>query len=171
MYNKKKTIKINIRGKNNQLITKENDKRIDNKSNYLKVLVTGSNKYQNSRKIKESIFQFKEIAKQENKELYIACRAESFGVDKYVQNICIKLGLQYGEFPTYDKTHHSQCIMPPYKFGRYDTTSKSYYVRNSDCIKWADYILLFKNEKENNTDVNNMIKMCNSKNKQFIVIS
>jgi len=160
----KQTIKINVRGKNGKFDPTSNKKPKDTR---FKVLATGSNRYQNKIKIKDTIFKIKESA---GNNMIIASRANTIGADNYINNICISLGLQYGEFPTYDNPYHGGCIMPKFRFNKEGSAERHYYIRNNDAVKWADLVLIFIGDEEENKDIERLIKLCESNNKDYFVL-
>ena len=60
----------------------------------MRIGITGSNEYEDKRKIKEFLFKFKG---QPNAE--VICRGNKDGADKYIKKYALEFGLNYVEVP------------------------------------------------------------------------
>ena len=90
----------------------------------LKVLLTGSVKFEDRKFIKDFIFGLKNKY-QDN--IKVATLNEKFGADKHIKKYAIEFGLDYGEFNRYDQEHKLYDIMPEWLFGKpYNYRNKIY---------------------------------------------
>ena len=133
----------------------------------MKILVTGSKKYQNKYKIKEFIFGLKE--KNTTDDLIVASRGDKNGVDDFVKKAVLSLDMTYGEFLPYHENRSQYCIMPAFRFGE-NYSPQYYFWRDNDAVKWAEMIVIFVSSSDTKS-VENIIKAAkNSKKKHFIII-
>ena len=113
---------------------------VDKKKKILKILMIGDDKYKDTTKIKDILFQLRERYGAD--KFKIATFGGDLGVDRFVRNDCFKLGLEYGEFQPYHNNYGIHCIMPEQMFGKmYDP--RYYFWREDHAVKWANIIMIF----------------------------
>jgi predicted Rossmann fold nucleotide-binding protein DprA/Smf involved in DNA uptake len=133
----------------------------------MKIGIIGSRKYENKRKIKETIFNLKQKF---GDTLVIFSGGCPDGADKYAKKYTLELGCKYIEV----NPSHTQKNL--YSYMREDWYDKKYniknfFVRNKILAKSVDKLIAFVPEGDNATGTANTVKYAIEFNKKVVVIT
>ena len=128
----------------------------------MKIGITGSNKYENKRKIKEFLFKFKDQPAAE-----VVCRGNKDGADKYIKKYALEFGLNYIEVPTAHTSRSLYSQLPEAYFNK-PFSIRNYFIQQNIYIKQCDTFVIFgtngdkiiNNLLNNNNYIKTMCKGC-----------
>jgi len=129
----------------------------------LKIGITGSNIYENKRKIKEFLFKFKN---QPNVE--ILCRGNKDGADKYIKKYALEFGLNYVEVPVAHTSRSLYSQLPDAYFNK-PFSIRNYFIQQNIYIKQCDKFIIFGTEGDK--IINNLLNAINKLTKNIIIIT
>ena len=125
--------------------------------------VTGSNKYENKRKIKEFLFKFKEQA-----DVEVICRGNKDGADKYVKKYALEFGLNYIEVPAAHTARSLYSQLPDAYFNK-PFSIRNYFIQQNIYIKQCDKFVIFGTHGDK--IINNLLKAIDKLQKNVIIIT
>ena len=125
--------------------------------------ITGSNKYENKRKIKQFLFKFKDQPKIE-----IVCRGNRDGADKYVKKYALELGLNYIEVPVAHTARSLYSQLPDAYFNK-PFSIRNYFIQQNIYIKQCDKFIIFGTQGDK--IINNLLNAINKLEKNIIIIT
>ena len=133
----------------------------------MKIGIVGSRKYENKRKIKETIFNLKQKF---GNNLVIFSGGCPDGADKYAKKYALELDCQYVE------VNPSHTIKNLYSYMRKDWYGKKYsiknfFVRNKILAKSIDKLIAFVPEGDNASGTASTVKYAMEFNKKVVVIT
>jgi len=129
----------------------------------LKIGVTGSNKYENKRKIKEFLFKFKD---QEGVE--VVSRGNKDGTDKYVKKYALEFGLNYVEVPAAHTSRSLYSQLPEAYFNK-PFSIRNYFIQQSIYINQCDKFVIFGTVGDK--IINNLLNAINKIQKNIIIVT
>ena len=132
-----------------------------------KIAITGSRKWENRLKLKDTIFKLKTKYKT---DLTIISGGTGEGVDSLVKKYSLEFDLDYAEARPNHFDWSPYCIEPAYMYSR-EFKSNNYYIRNTKLIKEADAVLLFVTKDEISPVMKNIVQQCDKKCKKLIIIT
>ena len=125
--------------------------------------ITGSNKYENKRKIKQFLFKFKDQPKIE-----IVCRGNRDGADKYVKKYALEFGLNYIEVPVAHTARSLYSQLPDAYFNK-PFSIRNYFIQQNIYIKQCDKFIIFGTHGDK--IINNLMNAINKTEKNIIIIT
>ena len=125
--------------------------------------ITGSNKYENKRKIKQFLFKFKDQPKIE-----IVCRGNRDGADKYVKKYALEFGLNYIEVPVAHTARSLYSQLPDAYFNK-PFSIRNYFIQQNIYIKQCDKFIIFGTQGDK--IINNLLNAINKLEKNIIIIT
>ena len=105
----------------------------------MKVGIVGSRKYTNKNKIKDFIYELKEVFGDEVEIVSGGCK---FGADKYAKKFALEFDMKYVEFPAVHESYNIHCILPKYKYGK-PYAVWHFFESNKEIAKYSDKIIAF----------------------------
>ena len=105
----------------------------------MKVGIVGSRKYTNKNKIKDFIYELKEVFGDEVEIVSGGCK---FGADKYAKKFALEFDMKYVEFPAVHESYNIHCILQKYKYGK-PYAVWHFFERNKEIAKYSDKIIAF----------------------------
>ena len=99
--------------------------------------ITGSNKYEDKRKIKQFLFKFKDQPSVE-----IVCRGNKDGADKYVKKYALEFGLNYIEVPAAHTSRSLYSQLPDAYFNK-PFSIRNFFIQQNIYIKQCDKFVIF----------------------------
>ena len=105
----------------------------------MKVGIVGSRKYTNKNKIKDFIYELKEVFGDEVEIVSGGCK---FGADIYAKKFALEFDMKYVEFPAVHESYNIHCILPKYKYGK-PYAVWHFFERNKEIAKYSDKIIAF----------------------------
>jgi len=129
----------------------------------LTIGITGSNKYENKRKIKQFLFKFKDQPKIE-----IVCRGNRDGADKYVKKYALEFGLNYIEVPVAHTARSLYSQLPDAYFNK-PFSIRNYFIQQNIYIKQCDKFIIFGTQGDK--IINNLLNAINKLTKNIILIT
>lgn len=136
----------------------------------MKVGITGSNNYQNKRKIKDFLFNIKN---EYDNNILIATRANDLGADRIIKQICKwELGIDYTEFPPLFKPWNPDCEkngQNKYKYNK-NYSARYYIIRDLQFIDFCNSFVIFVEKNTEDNNIKKFIKRLNKeKSNQFLL--
>ena len=133
----------------------------------MKIGITGSNGYQNYRKVKDTIFMLKQKFKE---DLIIVSSGTLNGADKYAKKYAMELGCKYVEFnPAHTPKNLYSALHENYYGKKYNV--KYFFHRNQMMAKYIDYLIAFIPEGKKSSSSEHTIKESKKLNKKIVIIS
>ena len=129
----------------------------------MRIGVTGSNKYENKRKIKQFLFKFKDEADTE-----VVCRGNKDGADKYVKKYALEFGLNYIEVPAAHTSRSLYSELPEAYFNK-PFSIRNYFIQQNIYIKQCDKFVIFGTQGDK--IINNLLNAINKLQKNIIIIT
>jgi len=129
----------------------------------LKIGITGSNKYENKRKIKEFLFKFKDQPAAE-----VVCRGNKDGADKYIKKYALEFGLNYIEVPTAHTSRSLYSQLPEAYFNK-PFSIRNYFIQQSIYINQCDKFVIFGTVGDK--IINNLLNAINKIQKNIIIVT
>ena len=105
----------------------------------MKVGIVGSRKYTNKNKIKDFIYELKEVFGDKVEIVSGGCK---FGADKYAKKFALEFDMKYVEFPAVHESYNIHCILPKFKYGK-PYAVWHFFERNKEIAKYSDKIIAF----------------------------
>lgn len=132
----------------------------------LKVGMTGSKKYENQTKIKDSIFKLKSTFD----NFSIISGGQLQGADIIIKEFSIELGIPYQEFPPYYFSYNTFCVEKYFLFGH--KYSKKYeFGRYYKMAKYCDVIMTFNYDNNIDECLKSLIEKSTKENKLIYQIN
>ena len=125
--------------------------------------VTGSNKYEDKRKIKQFLFKFKD-----EPDIEIVCRGNKDGADKYIRKYALEFGLTYIEVPAAHTSRSLYSQLPEAYFNK-PFSIRNYFIQQNIYIKQCDKFVIFS--KGGDKIINNLLNAINKLTKNIILIT
>ena len=129
----------------------------------MKIGITGSNVYEDKRKIKEFIFKLKN---QDNIE--IISRGNKDGADKYIKKYALEFGLNYVEVPVAHTSRSLYSQLPDLYFNK-PFSIRNYFIQQSIYTKQCDKFIIFGTDGDK--IINNLLRAINKVKKDIIIIT
>ena len=133
----------------------------------MKVGIVGSRKYTNKNKIKDFIYELKEVFGDEVEIVSGGCK---FGADKYAKKYALEFDMKYVEFPAVHESYNMHCILPRYKYGK-PYAVWHFFERNKEIAKYSDKIVAFIPEGIKSNGTMNTIEHARKMEKKVIILS
>ena len=125
--------------------------------------VTGSNKYEDKRKIKQFLFKFKDES-----DIEIVCRGNKDGADKYIKKYALEFGLKYIEVPAAHTSRSLYSQLPEAYFNK-PFSIRNYFIQQNIYIKQCDKFIIFGTEGDK--IINNLLNAINKLEKNIIIVT
>ena len=132
----------------------------------MKVGIVGSRKYTNKNKIKDFIYELKEVFGDKVEIVSGGCK---FGADKYAKKFALEFDMKYVEFPAVHESYNMHCILPRYKYGK-PYAVWHFFERNKDIAKYSDKIVAFIPEGIKSNGTMNTIEHARKMEKKVIIL-
>ena len=129
----------------------------------MRIGVTGSNKYEDKRKIKEFLFKLKG---QSNVD--IICRGNKDGADKYIKKYSLEFGLNYIEVPVAHTSRSLYSQLPDAYFNK-PYSIRNFFIQQNIYIKQCDKFMIFGTHDDK--IINNLLNAINKIQKNIIIIT
>ena len=129
----------------------------------MRIGITGSNTYENKRKIKEFLFRFKN-----RPEIEIVCRGNKDGADKYIKKYALEFNLNYIEVPVAHTTRSLYSQLPDAYFNK-PFSIRNYFIQQNIYIKQCDKFVIFG--KDNDKVMNNLLLAIDKLDKNIILVT
>ena len=133
----------------------------------MKVGIVGSRKYTNKNKIKDFIYELKEVFGDKVEIVSGGCK---FGADKYAKKFALEFDMKYVEFPAVHESYNIHCILPRYKYGK-PYAVWHFFERNKEIAKYSDKIVAFIPEGIKSNGTMNTIEHARKMEKKVIILS
>ena len=133
----------------------------------MKVGIVGSRKYTNKNKIKDFIYELKEVFGDKVEIVSGGCK---FGADKYAKKFALEFDMKYVEFPAVHESYNMHCILPRYKYGK-PYAVWHFFERNKDIAKYSDKIIAFIPEGIKSNGTMNTIEHAQKMKKKVVILS
>lgn len=129
----------------------------------MRIGITGSNTYEDKRKIKEFLFRFK------NKpNIEIICRGNKDGADKYIKKYALEFSLNYIEVPVAHTTRSLYSQLPDAYFNK-PFSIRNYFIQQNIYIKQCDKFVFFGTKGDK--IINNLMTAINKLEKNVIIVT
>ena len=125
--------------------------------------ITGSNKYEDKRKIKQFLFKFKDQPGVE-----IVCRGNKDGADKYVKKYALEFGLNYIEVPAAHTSRSLYSQLPDAYFNK-PFSIRNFFIQQNIYIKQCDKFVIFGTVGDK--IINNLLNAINKIQKNIIIVT
>lgn len=132
----------------------------------IKIAVTGSIRWEDRKKVKDSLFSLK---KKVGPELEIISGGMD-GIDMTIRKCCMELEIDYKEIPPSDRQWSHHCIDPPFMFGK-PFKKTNIYSRNTKIVNECQYLIMFKIKDDDSLFLDNLIMRFQKKNKKILIIN
>ena len=132
-----------------------------------KIAMTGSLRWEDKTKIKNTIFSLK---KRFGKEREIVCGGLNTGADLEIKKTCMEFEIEYYEMPPYNYQWNSHCMEPAYMYGK-QYNSSYIYMRNEKLAKECSVLVLFMLTEDTANHINHLMQRFDSKSKKILVIN
>ena len=132
----------------------------------LKIGITGSRRWENKLKIKNTIFKLKQ---KYGENCTIVSGGTGEGVDQFVKKYCLEFNLDYAEVRPNHFEWSVYCIEPPYMYGK-AFRPNFYYARNTKLIKEIEILILCVTKDDTSEVMKNLIKQCEKKCKKLLIM-
>lgn len=129
----------------------------------MKIGITGSNKYDHKRKIKQFLFKFKD-----QPDIEIVCRGNKDGADRYVKKYALEFELNYIEVPTAHTSRSLYSQLPEAYFNK-PFSIRNYFIQQNIYIKQCDKFVIFS--AHGDKIINNLLNAINKVEKSIIIIT
>lgn len=125
--------------------------------------VTGSNKYEDKRKIKQFLFKFKD-----QQDVEIVCRGNKDGADRYIKKYALEFGLNYVEVPAAHTSRSLYSQLPDAYFNK-PFSIQNYFIQQNIYIKQCDKFIIFS--AQGDKIINNLLNAIDKIQKNIIIIT
>ena len=129
----------------------------------MRIGITGSNVYENKRKIKEFLFKLKD-----KPELEIICRGNKDGADIYIKKYSLEFGLNYIEVPVAHTARSLYSQLPDAYFNKPFST-RNFFIQQNIYVKQCDNFVIFN--LANDKVIENLLKAISKVEKNIIIVS
>ena len=129
----------------------------------MKIGVTGSNEYENKRKIKEFLFKFKNQS-----DVEVICRGNKDGADKYVKKYSLEFGLNYIEVPVAHTARSLYSQLPDAYFNK-PFSVRNFFIQQNIYIKQCDKFVVFGTTGDK--IINNLLNAIDKIGKNIIIVT
>ena len=129
--------------------------------------MTGSRRWENKLKIKNTIFKLKNKYKD---DFTIVSGGTGEGVDLYIKKFCLEFNIDYAEVRPNHFDWSPYCIEPAYMYSK-NFKANNYYIRNTKLVNEADAVILFVTNNEVSPVMKNIVQQCDKKCKKLIIIT
>ena len=129
----------------------------------MRIGITGSNTYENKRKIKEFLFRFKN-----RPEIEIVCRGNKDGADKYIKKYALEFNLNYIEVPVAHTTRSLYSQLPDAYLNK-PFSIRNYFIQQNIYIKQCDKFVIFG--KDSDKVMNNLLLAIDKLDKNIILVT
>lgn len=129
----------------------------------MKLGITGSNVYEDKRKIKEFIFKLKG-----HDEVEIVSRGNKAGADKYIKKYALDFGINYIEVPVAHTSRSLYSQLPDLYFNK-PFSIRNYFIQQNIYIKQCDKFIIFGTDGDK--IINNLLNAINKVKKNIIIIT
>jgi|TARA_R110000822_G_scaffold12496_9_gene45173 hypothetical protein len=129
----------------------------------LKLGITGSNVYEDKRKIKEFIFKLKG-----HDGVEIISRGNKAGADKYIKKYALDFGINYIEVPVAHTSRSLYSQLPDLYFNK-PFSIRNYFIQQNIYIKQCDKFIIFGTDGDK--IINNLLNAINKVKKNIIIIT
>ena len=133
----------------------------------MKCAMIGSRTYENTRKIKDALFQLKNKFKD---DLIVISGGAGNGADKYVKKYALEFGIAYKEYNPAHTQYNLYSAMPKGYYGRPYHASQ-YHHRNRLIAKECDVMMAFVYQGELTSGTESAIKSAKQLNKPVVMIT
>ena len=133
----------------------------------MKVGIVGSRRYTNKNKIKDFIYELKEVFDDKVEIVSGGCK---FGADKYAKKFALEFDMKYVEFPPSHESYNMHCILPKFKYGK-PYAVWHFFERNKEIAKYSDKIIAFIPEGIKSNGTMNTIEHAQKMKKKVIILS
>ena len=133
----------------------------------MKIGIIGSSKYENKRKIKETIFNLKQKF---GDSLTIFSGGDSNGADKYAKKYALELGCKYVEVNPSHTPKNLYSYMREDWYGK-NYNMKNFFIRNKILAKSVDRLIAFVENGDNPKGTANTVGYAIEFNKKVVVIT
>ena len=129
---------------------------------YFKILITGSNSYNNKYKLKKILYQIinNYTTQQIGLVLYIGTFGSNYGAESIVKNLCQQTEIKYGEFTPLNKDKTPISILNTTAYNK-KYRKGLFYINIYRAYQWFDIALIFTNEYD---EISNTLLQLNKKN-------
>ena len=132
----------------------------------IKIAVTGSIRWEGTKKLKDSLFNLK---KKVGSELEVISGGID-GIDMMIRKCCMELEIDYKEIPPCDRQWSHHCIEPAFMFGKsYKNTN--IYSRNNKILKECEYLIVFRLKEDDSHFLDDLIIRFQKKGKKILIIN
>lgn len=129
--------------------------------------ITGSLRWEDKFKIKNSIFELRNRFKN---ELTIVTRGNINGADFLTKSICLELSIEYREVLMPHQSWNSHCIDAPMRYNK-PYKVQNFFVQNKKFTEFCDYFLVFWCDSDNTTPTqNDLLKKISKSEKKYLII-
>ena len=132
-----------------------------------RIAITGSRKWEDRLKLKDTIFKLKNKYKS---DLTIISGGTAEGVDSLVKKFSLEFDLDYAEARPNHFDWSPYCIEPAYMYNK-NFKANNYYIRNTKLVNEADAVILFVTNNEVSPVMKNIVQQCDKKCKKLIIIT
>ena len=129
----------------------------------MRIGVTGSNKYEDKRKIKQFLFKFKNQS-----GVDVVCRGNKDGADKYIKKYALEFGLNYIEVPVAHTSRSLYSQLPDAYFNK-PFSIRNYFIQQNIYTKQCDKFIIFGTHGDK--IINNLMNAINKTEKNIIIIT
>ena len=129
----------------------------------MKLGITGSNVYEDKRKIKEFIFKLKG-----HDGVEIISRGNKAGADKYIKKYALDFGINYIEVPVAHTSRSLYSQLPDLYFNK-PFSIRNYFIQQNIYIKQCDKFIIFGTDGDK--IINNLLNAINKVKKNIIIIT
>ena len=133
----------------------------------MKIGITGSQKYENKKKIKQTIFQLKQKF---GNDLVIFSGGSLDGADKYAKKYALELGCNYIEVNPSHTHKNLYSYMRENWYGK-EFNIRNFFIRNKILAKSIDKLIAFVHDGDKATATASTVKYAVEFNKKVIVIT
>ena len=132
----------------------------------MKLGITGTTTYENKSKIKNMIFQIKQM----DEDVLIVGIGDKQGADKYIRKIALEFGCKYQEA---NLPHTAPTLYSMMNEGFYNKpyNVKNFFLRNNTFTRYIDRLLVFDNTNGADKKTTNLIKAAKRAKKIVVVIN
>ena len=133
----------------------------------LKIGITGSRRWENKLKIKNTIFKLKNKYKD---ACTIVSGGTAEGVDALVKKFCLEFNLDYAEVRPNHFNWSPYCIEPPYMYEK-SFRPNFYYSRNTKLVKEIEILILCVTKDETSPVMKDLVQQCEKKCKKLLIMT
>jgi len=132
----------------------------------LKIGITGSRRWDDKLKIKNTIFKLKN----KYNDFTIVSGGTGEGVDALVKKYCLEFNLDYAEVRPNHFDWSPYCIEPPYMYAK-SFRPNFYYARNTKLVKEIEVLVLCVTKDETSPVMKDLVQQCEKKCKKLLIMT